>query len=82
MTTNTPDGPFFVTLNQRQRDASLGPCTELVTGTFCHDTTDDPALLADIVVIQRSLSFVEADWQSMNETEINTAIDALTGAAQ
>lgn len=57
MTTNTAKGPFFATLNQPQRSADLGPCVSLVSGTFCHDATDDPALLTDIATLQRSLSF-------------------------
>lgn len=81
MTVNTADGPFFATLNQPQRMASLGPCTQLVTGTFCHDATDDPDLLADIAVIQRSLSFKPAGlW--LNEERFDTLLNQLTGAAQ
>ncbi|AKS47027.1 Ca-activated chloride channel family protein [Octadecabacter temperatus] len=81
MTTNTSSGPFFVTLNQPQRMADLGPCTELVTGMFCHDTTDDPALLADIALIQSSLSFKPVGiW--LNEERLDTLLNQLTGDAQ
>jgi Ca-activated chloride channel family protein len=81
MTTNTANGPFFVTMNQPQRMADLGPCTELVTGTFCHDATDDPALLADIALIQRSLSFKPAGiW--LDDERLNNLLDQLTGDDQ
>ncbi|MEP1766029.1 MAG: VWA domain-containing protein [Sulfitobacter sp.] len=81
MTINTTSGPFFVTLNQPQRMADLGPCTELITGTFCHDATDDPALLAGIARIQRSLSFKPVGmW--LNEDRFNTLLNQLTGDDQ
>ncbi|MEB8387541.1 VWA domain-containing protein [Rhodobacteraceae bacterium KMM 6894] len=78
MATLTPDGPFYATLNQPQRMASLGPCTELMTGTFCHDATDNPALLADIAVIQRSLSFKPVGmW--LDDDRFDTLLSQLTG---
>lgn len=81
MTTNTPDGPFFATLNQPQRSADLGPCVELVSGTFCHDVTDDPTLLADIAILQRSLSFMAAR-DFLDEDRLNTLLNQLTGDTQ
>lgn len=56
----TPDGPFWATLNLRQRMAELGPCREVLQGTFCHDATDDPDLLAEVETIARSLSYKPA----------------------
>ncbi len=78
MTTNTPDGPFFVTLNQRMRMAALGPCEELLSGTFCHDHTDNAALLADVAVIRRSLSF-RAVGPALIGDEFENMIAKLTG---
>ena len=57
MATLDPDGTaFYVTLNQPQRAASLGPCREILHGTLCHDATDGPARLAEVDMIARSLS--------------------------
>lgn len=81
MSTNTPDGPFFATLNQPQRSAALGPCVEIVNGTFCHDATDDPALLADIETLKRSLSF-RATGVLLNKERYNDLLTKLTGAAE
>jgi Ca-activated chloride channel family protein len=81
MTTNTVDGPFFTTLNFPQRAADLGPCTQLISGTFCHDATDDPDLLANIAILQRSLSF-KPTGQIMTTKEVDTLILQLTGAAE
>jgi Ca-activated chloride channel family protein len=81
MVTMTPDGPFYATLNQRKRMAAVGPCTELVSGTFCHDATNDPALLADIAVIQRSLSFKPVGmW--LNAERFDTLLNQLTGETE
>lgn len=52
----TPQGPFWVTLNQPQRMAELGPCREIVWGTLCHDNTTDSSLLKAFEVIAESLS--------------------------
>lgn len=81
MTTNTNDGPFFATLNLPQRMADLGPCVQLVTGTFCHDATDDSKLLTDIGIIKRSLSFQPVG-QTLNAEKAETLIRKLTGTAQ
>lgn len=81
MTTNTPDGPFFATLNQPQRSAELGPCFELVSGTFCHDATDDLDLLADLETLKQSLSFRAAgNW--LNDAQFDDLLEKLTGATE
>lgn len=81
MTTNTANGPFFATLNQPQRSAGLGPCFEIINGTFCHDATEDPALLADIAMLKRSLSF-KASGMWLNKKRFDDLLTKLTGAAQ
>jgi len=81
MTTNTPEGPFFATLNQPQRSADLGPCFDLVSGTFCHDATDDPTLLADIELLKQSLSF-RAAGDRLNDAQFDEMLEQLTGATE
>ena len=81
MTTNTADGPFYATLNQPQRMADLGPCFDLMQGTFCHDTTDDPKLLADIEILKRTLSFQVAG-RTLIGDDFDDLLQELTGAAE
>ena len=81
MTKNTPDGPIYATLNLPQRSADLGPCFELVSGTFCHDTTDDAELLTDMETLRRSLSF-RAVGNRLNDERFEDILEKLTGAAE
>lgn len=81
MSKNTASGPFFATMNERHRMADLGPCFDLVSGTFCHDKTDDAALLADIATIKQSLSFQPAR-RALIGDEYDTILRQLTGNDQ
>ena len=81
MTINTPEGPFFAALNQPQRSADLGPCFELVSGTFCHDATDDPDILADMEMLKQSLSF-KAVGIPLNDAKFDDLLEKFIGTKE
>ncbi|MDT0683068.1 VWA domain-containing protein [Roseicyclus sp. F158] len=81
MVTMTDDGPFYATLNQPQRSTDLGPCEELMAGTFCWDTTSDPDLMADIDMLRTALSF-KAAGRMLIGSEVDEMIQKLTGDAE
>lgn len=52
----TTGGPFYVTLNQPQRMAELGPCLAIALGSLCHDYSYDETLLKEFQIIAESLT--------------------------
>ena len=69
--------PFYVTLNMPQRDATLGPCVEVVAGTLCREHTQDADLLEDFELIRASLDAVQMRWPTVKD--VDAARRLLTG---
>ncbi|MGR3491989.1 MAG: vWA domain-containing protein [Shimia sp.] len=74
-------GVLYATLNLPQRMASLGPCRDVLRGTFCHDTTTDPARLADVEALAAGLSYVPAG-DVLEPGDTDALLQRLMGASQ
>ncbi|MGR3486027.1 MAG: vWA domain-containing protein [Paracoccaceae bacterium] len=74
-----PEGALYATLNMRQRMASLGPCREVLRGTFCHDATNDPGRLTQVDALAASLSYLSAG-PELDAAGIDAILQRLTGA--
>lgn len=78
MSTHTPNGPFYATLNQPY---GFDTCIDVLAGRLCHDATNDRALMADIAALRQTFSF-QPTGQRIPAGDLKNIIRKLTGDAK